>query len=107
MFDLIHEAEEKLLAINHLLNNAADAGEEFITRLSDMTQEAYVAINDGMSENSAFCHECAHYRDYLKNLLPLLENIRYDIPSDESYLTYLGHYRESIREILDRIAASR
>lgn len=106
MLDTIHEAQEKFQAIERLLN-APQPEEGFITALSEMTQDAYIAINDGMNENTTFCHECARYRDYLKDLLPTLEHLKEDIPSGDAYASYFDNYRTMIREILERITAVR
>lgn len=106
MSDLIREAEAKLHAIDHLLDNAVETGEVFITALSELTQDAYVALNDGMSQSATLCRDCAHYRNYLKNLLPILENIRYEIPQSDSYVAYLGRYRETIKELIERTSAT-
>lgn len=104
MLDSIREADEKFHAISRLLN-APKAEEGFISELSDLTQEAYVAINDGMSQSSTFCHDCARYRDYLKDLLPTLEHLKDDIPPADSFASSFDTYREMIDEILHRIEA--
>lgn len=106
MLDMIHEAEGKFQAIASLLD-APYPDEGFITALSEMTQDAYIAINDGMNQSSAFCHECARYRDYLKDLLPTLEHLQDDLPSNDSFASNFDNYRSMIQEILERITASR
>ncbi|MGD9970741.1 MAG: hypothetical protein AB7S65_09820 [Sulfuricurvum sp.] len=99
MLDTIRGIETLFLEIDRLLaDNSPD-----LNALCDVTQQAYVLMNEGMCEDLSVCHDCAKHRDFLYEMLPILEHSRDVSPFPDTLLTPLETYRTVVRNVLERV----
>lgn len=102
---MIRETQSKFQEISLLLNPAGSHSIDSYDSLSEATQEAYIAMNEGMCESDTVCHECAKHRDFLQTMLPILEDLKNDASLAETYSQKLHDYRLMVQEVLSRISS--
>jgi hypothetical protein len=103
MLDVILEAQTKFQEIDHLLRTAGAKDDDYFTRLSEATQNAYVIMNEGMCKNTTVCHECAAHRDFLHSMIGIVEDLASGTPVSSAVQTRLDLYAEKVSEILAKI----
>jgi hypothetical protein len=75
----------------------------FIEKLSMAVEEAYVSLNDGMCEEIKVCHSCSYQRNYLRNIMGLLNEIESSGNISSTVKRELFTFPEKIQEVLVRI----
>lgn len=105
MLDTVEQAKAQFLEIESILNSNATKDQSYFTILSEMTDKAYVTMNDGMGANSTVCHECADHRDYLLSMLDLLDDLSSGNEFTQAHQERLNIFSQKISEILSKISS--
>lgn len=105
MLEIVQQAQAQFMEIESILSSNVAKDQNYFTILSEMTDKAYVSINNGMGENATVCHECAEHRDYLLSMLDLLEELSAgkEFTSDDK--KQLDTFTQKIGEILSKISS--
>ncbi len=107
MVDTIKMVEKQFQNIDEMVNTQSygiqlkDAS--FIEKLSIAVEEAYVKLNDGMCEEMKACQTCSYQRNYLRNIMALLNEIESGTSLSSTVKRELFTFPEKIKEILSRI----
>jgi len=106
MFNIISDTYSKFQEVHSLLNDTSATDNTYFTRLSDATQAAYIAMNEGMCVNTTVCHQCAEHRDFLQNIISVLEELANGAPLTSEYRDTLTSYAIMVNETLKKILAA-
>lgn len=104
MLNTIRKAQKQFQEIHNLLSNHADRNNEYFTKLSIATEEAYVLMNEGMCANATVCHECAEHRDFIRTMLDILGNLEIGNGSADMYADKLAQYATRVNAVLKNIS---
>ncbi|MFY9143564.1 hypothetical protein [Sulfuricurvum sp.] len=104
MLDTIRKAQKQFQEIHNLLSNPGDRNNDYFTKLSIATEEAYVLMNEGMCANTTVCHECSEHRDFIRTMLDVLGNLEIDNGAAELYADKLTQYANRVNAILKNIS---
>ncbi len=75
----------------------------FIDDLCSAVEEAYVSLNDGMCEEIKACSTCSYQRNYLRNMIGILNEIEEGQELSSTVKRELFTFPEKIKEVLVRI----
>ncbi|KFN38609.1 MAG: hypothetical protein JU82_10815 [Sulfuricurvum sp. MLSB] len=103
MSDIIREAYTRFHEVDGLLKTAGAKDDGYFKQLSEATQNAYVAMNEGMCENTTVCHDCASHRDFLHTMIGIVEDLASGAPLSNTYKVQLDLYGAKVSEILKKI----
>jgi len=104
MIEILNDAKNKFQAINTLLKSTNQNDQTYWDALSEATQSAYIIMNQGMCESLSVCQQCAEHRNYLHEVIQILEPLAHGESVNQSDLQKLDHYPEVVSLILDRIS---
>jgi len=105
MFDMIRETQAKFKELVLLMDSADSKNSDYYATLCELTQQAYVAMSQGMCESTEVCHECAKHRDFLHAMIPILEDLKEGAPLSDEYARLLEEYGAITKEVLSRISS--
>ena len=107
MIETIRNIERQFQTIDQMVNTQSFAMQlkdpNFIEKLSMAVEEAYVSLNDGMCEEIKVCHTCSYQRNYLRNIMGLLNEIEGSGNLSSTVKRELFTFPEKIQEVLVRI----
>lgn len=105
MFDMIRETQDKFNELVLLMESAVSHDNDYFSKLCEITQQAYIAMSQGMCENTEVCHECAKHRDFLHAMVPVLEDLKEGAPLSDPYQKLLDEYYAMAKNVLGRISS--
>jgi hypothetical protein len=103
MKNVLSEAKKQFQGINSLLNSQENRNDDYFTRLSIATEEAYFIMNSGMCSNTTVCHECANHRDFIRSMMDVLGELEVNATAANNYTDKLSQYAERVSKILKNI----
>jgi hypothetical protein len=107
MVETIRNVEKQFRNIDQMVNTQSFGLQlkdpTFIEKLSMVVEEAYVSLNDGMCEEIKVCHSCSYQRNYLRNIMALLNEIEGGGDISSTVKRELFTFPEKIKEVLVRI----
>ena len=107
MVETIRRVEQQFQNIDNMVNSKTYGVQlkdpAFIEKLSEVVEEAYVSLNDGMCEEVKVCHSCSYQRNYLRNIMGLLSEIEGGKELSSTVKRELFTFPEKIKEVLVRI----
>lgn len=103
MLGIIRESQTRFQEIDSLLRTTKEKDKSYFRQLSEATQNAYIAMNEGMCESLTVCHECAAHRDFLQSMIGIVEDLASGTPLSNTYKAELNVYTEKVGEILKKI----
>ncbi len=107
MVETIRNIERQFQTIDQMVNTQSFGIQlkdpSFIEKLSMVVEEAYVSLNDGMCEEIKVCHSCSYQRNYLRNIMGLLNEIEGGGTLSSTVKRELFTFPEKIQEVLVRI----
>lgn len=107
MIETIKVVEEQFKNINRMVNTETYGVQlkeaDFIQKLSTAVEEAYVSLNDGMCEEIKACQTCSYQRNYLRNMIGILNELEEGVPLSSTVKRELFTFPEKVKEVLDRI----
>lgn len=101
--EILNDAKSKFQAINALLEHIDQNDQSYWDALSEATQSAYIIMNQGMCESLSVCQQCAEHRNFLHEMIQVLEPLAHGESANPNDLAKLDRYPEIITLILDRI----
>lgn len=104
MLDILREAQGRFKEIDTLLNSNEPQTGEYFAQLNEVTQDAYVLMNEGMCSNTTVCHQCSEHRDFLHSMIGMLEDLELGTPVSSMYREKLTIYHAKVNEILAKIS---
>jgi NADH:ubiquinone oxidoreductase subunit F (NADH-binding) len=104
MFNIISDTHSKFQEVQSLLSDITSMDTAYFTKLSDVTQVAYISMNEGMCVNTTVCHQCAEHRDFLQNIISILEELANGEPLTSEYRNTLTSYAIMVNETLKKIS---
>ncbi|MDD4856327.1 MAG: hypothetical protein PHQ22_07785 [Sulfuricurvum sp.] len=105
MFSIISDTYSKFQAVHTLLNTTESTDSSYFAQLSEATQAAYIAMNEGMCINTTVCHQCAEHRDFLQTMIVVLEELEEGEPLTQIYRDKIISYNLMVDETLKKISA--
>ncbi|MCX6060662.1 MAG: hypothetical protein NT103_00195 [Campylobacterales bacterium] len=106
MLNIISDTHSKFQKVQTLLGNTTSTDHTYFEQLSEATQDAYIAMNEGMCVNTTVCHQCAEHRDFLQGMIVVIEELEEGAPFTQIYREKLTNYATMVNETLQKIAAS-
>lgn len=107
MLDIVRQAQAEFMAIESILNtDNINRDQKFFTILSEMTDKAYLTMNNGMCESSTVCQHCAEHRDYLLSTLSMLDELSAGQEFTQSYQEQMDIFTNKITDILEKISST-
>ncbi|MGZ5208853.1 MAG: hypothetical protein ACXWB0_07530 [Sulfuricurvum sp.] len=106
MLDVVNNTYSKFQEVHSLLNDTSATGNAYFTQLSDATQAAYIAMNEGMCANTTVCHECAEHRDFLQSMITVVEELENGALLTADYREKLTGYATMVNLTLPKISAA-
>jgi len=103
MKNVLSDAKKQFQTINKLLNSQEKRDNDYFTKLSIATEEAYFTMNSGMCSNSTVCHECANHRDFVRSMMDVLGELEVNSSAANTYSDKLSQYSERVSKILKNI----
>lgn len=103
MVDILREAQGQFQKVHQLLDEHNVRDNNYFTKLSIATEEAYVLMNEGMCANTSVCHECADHRDFIRSMLDVLGELEVNTSSANNYADKFAQYSERVNKILTNI----
>ena len=107
MIETIQKVEKQFQEIENMVNTQAYGMQlkdpSFIERLSIVVEEAYVSLNDGMCEEIKACQTCVYQRNYLRNMMGILNELESGSAISSTVKRELFTFPEKISEVLTRI----
>ncbi len=106
MLNVISDTHSKFQKVQTLLEDMTSTDNAYFKQLSEATQAAYIAMNEGMCINTTVCHQCAEHRDFLQDMMVAIEELEEGAPFTQLYREKLTHYTTMVNETLQKIAAA-
>jgi hypothetical protein len=103
MKNVLSDAKKLFHDINGLLNSNVRKDDDYFTKLSIATDEAYFTMNSGMCSNTKVCHECANHRDFIRKMMDVLGELEVNASGAQKYSDSLSEYKERVNKILKNI----
>ncbi|MDD2782086.1 hypothetical protein [Sulfuricurvum sp.] len=103
MKNVLSEARKLFQDINTLLTSQETKDNNYFTKLSIATEEAYFTMNSGMCSNTTVCHECANHRDFVRTMMDILGELEVNASAANTYRDTLSQYTERVNKILKNI----
>jgi len=103
MKNVLSEAKKLFQEINTLLNSQEIRNNDYFTKLSVATEEAYFTMNSGMCANTTVCQECANHRDFVRSMMDVLGELEVNASGAHKYSDKLTEYGERVGKILKNI----
>ncbi|MDD2265596.1 hypothetical protein [Sulfuricurvum sp.] len=103
MKNVLSEAKKQFQNISNLLSSQEKRNNDYFTKLSIATEEAYFTMNSGMCSNSTVCHECADHRDFVRTMMDVLGELEVNASAANTYTNKLSQYSERVNKILKNI----
>jgi len=103
MKNVLSEAQKLFQDINTLLTSQETKDNDYFTKLSIATEEAYFIMNSGMCFNTTVCHECANHRDFVRSMMDVLSELEVNASGANKYTDKLSQYAERVKKILKNI----
>ena len=103
MKNVLSEAKKLFQDINTLLTSQETKDNDYFTKLSIATEEAYFTMNSGMCSNTTVCHECANHRDFVRTMMDVLGELEVNALGANKYTDKLSQYAERVKKILYNI----
>lgn len=105
MKSVLRDAQNQFLDLLSILTSSETRNNDYFTRLSIATEEAYFTMNAGMCANTTVCKECSANRDFVHKMMTLLAKLEMDSSQADQYSQQLSLYAEKVKEILNRISS--
>lgn len=106
MLEIVKQAHSQFMEIESILQSNSIRDQNFFTVLSNMTDKAYITMNNGMCESVSVCQECAEHRDYLLSMLSVLDDLSSGEEFTTSYQEKLEQFSKKISEIYSKISTT-
>ena len=103
MKNVLGEAKKLFQDINTLLTSQEKKDNDYFTKLSIATEEAYFTMNSGICSNTTVCHECANHRDFVRSMMDVLSELEVNAAGANKYGEKLSQYTERVKKILKNI----
>lgn len=103
MTTVLREAQGQFNDILTLLNSTAKKDNDYFTKLSIATEEAYFTMNAGMCSNTNICKNCSENRDFIHSIMEILGTLELDSSKANSYGDLLSQYTLRVKDILSKI----
>lgn len=103
MKNVLSEAKKQFQDISTLLNSQEKRNNDYFTKLSIATEEAYFTMNSGMCANTSVCRECANHRDFVRSMMDVLGELEVNSIAANTYTEKLAEYAERVSKILTNI----
>lgn len=103
MSTLFHDAEPLFNRLLSLLENPVLDHLDYTGELSDTAHHAYIVINANMCQDTTICRECAHHRDFIFSMLPLLDRLHDDHSTHSVFSDKLEPFGKTVKTVLERI----
>lgn len=105
MKTVLREAQNQFETIRSLLNSSGNKDNDYFTKLSIATEEAYFTMNAGMCANTTICKDCSENRDFVHTMMQLLASLETDSAKAPQFSSQLSEYSLKVNDILSRISA--
>ncbi len=107
MIETIRRVESQFRDIDAIVNTQ-NYGHElqnpaFIENLSIAVEEAYVSLNDGMCDDIKACKTCNYQRNYMRNIMGILNDIEESGTLSSTVKRELFTFPEKVKEVLNKI----
>jgi len=106
MLNIISDTHSKFQKVQRLLNNMTSTDNAYFKQLSEATQAAYIAMNEGMCANTTVCHQCAEHRDFLQCMIITIEELEGGELFTQLHREKLTHYATMVNETLQKISTA-
>ncbi len=106
MLNIISDAHSKFQKVQTLLGNTISTDHTYFEQLSKATQDAYIAMNEGMCVSTTVCHACAEHRDFLQSMIVVIEELEEGAPFTQIYHEKLTNYAIMVNSTLSKISAA-
>lgn len=107
MIETIQKVQSQFKTIDEMVNTpnygAQLKDSDFIEKLSIAVEEAYVSLNDGMCDEIKACKTCSYQRNYMRNIMGVLNDIEEDGALSPTVKRELFTFPEKVREVLAKI----
>ncbi len=107
MRNKIVEVQDSFLEIKTMLAtddlNTKLLEDKFLEKLTDNVEETFVKMNEGICESAQMCYSCANQRDYLRDVVDLLEDIEDADEINDTLNADIVTFKSNIDETLGRI----
>lgn len=103
MKNVLSEAKKQFQDISTLLNSQEKRNNDYFTKLSIATEEAYFTMNSGMCANTSVCRECANHRDFVRSMMDVLGELEVNAIAANTYTDKLTEYADRVSKILTNI----
>lgn len=103
MKNVLSEAKKQFQDISTLLNSQEKRNNDYFTKLSIATEEAYFTMNSDMCANTSVCRECANHRDFVRSMMDVLGELEVNAIAANTYTDKLTEYADRVSKILTNI----
>ncbi len=107
MIETIEKVEQQFKTISKMVNTERYGQDlqkpDFIENLSIAVEEAYVSLNDGMCDDIQACKTCSYQRNYMRNMMGILNDIEEDGKLSSTVKRELFTFPEKVNEVLSKI----
>ena len=107
MIETIQKVQGQFQTIDAMVNTQSYGAQlnepSFIEKLSIAVEEAYVSLNDGMCDEIKACKTCSYQRNYLRNIMGVLNDIEEDGVLSSTVKRELFTFPEKVKETLSKI----
>lgn len=105
MKTVLRDAMNQFEEIQSLLKSGGNKDNDYFTKLSIATEEAYFTMNAGMCSNTTICKDCSENRDFVHTMMELLASLETDSTKAPQYSSQLSEYSLKVNDILSRITS--
>lgn len=107
MIETIKKVQEQFQNIYKMVNTEHYGTDlqksDFVEKLSIAVEEAYVSLNDGMCEEIQACKTCNYQRNYMRNIMGILNDIEENGKLSATVKRELFTFPEKVNEVLGKI----
>jgi len=107
MIETIQRVQSQFKDIDAMVNTTTYGQElknpAFIENLSIAVEEAYVSLNDGMCDDIQACKTCNYQRNYMRNIMGILNDIEEKGTLSSTVKRELFTFPEKVKEVLNKI----
>ena len=107
MIETIQKVEQQFKTIYKMVNTERYGMDlknpDFIENLSIAVEEAYVSLNDGMCDDIQACKTCNYQRNYMRNMMGILNDIEENGKLSSTVKRELFTFPEKVNEVLTKI----
>ena len=106
MQNILRDTHQEFQNVHNLLQSNTLRNSTYYAHLNEVTQDAYISMNEMMHANTTICNQCAGHRDFLHSMFNILEELETGSSLSPIHEEKLNIFSVKVTDILKKISAA-